>query len=424
MIGKYMTKGGFLFNVFTLMTGTGLSQVIPIAFSPLLTRIFSPADFGRLAFFMASCAIGGILATGRYELAIMLPKKDEEAFNILVLIVLLSFLVSIISLLVIFLFGSSLLQLLNNPVSFEFLMLLPIGVFFTGCFQGINFWLNRKGKYNIISRYRIAQSLTTALLSVTIGYLGFGNYGLIIGFLIGLIVPVVPLIYTIVKRKGLVSKSSLLTVAKKYITYPKFMMPTAFFDTTAMQAPIFFITKYFSKVIVGRYSLAFRMVTAPIGVISGAIGQVYFQKITSMINSGSQNTYPTVIKTARTLAMISVIIFLPFFLFGEDIFRFAFGENWADAGKYVEILCVAMALRFIVSPLSTIFISTNKLKVGATWQTLYLCTTIALFFFGRNLIIQQLLWAYVVHELLLYSIYFTLMINVSRNFDKGFICVE
>ncbi len=424
MIGKQITKGGFLFNVLTLMTGTGLSQAIPIVFSPLLTRIYSPADFGRLAFFMASCAIVGIVATGRYELAIMLPKEDEESINILVMIVLLSLGVSFIVLLVIILFGYPLLQLLNYPVSFDFFLLLPIGVFFTGCFQGLNFWLNRKGEYNVISRCRISQSLTTALLSVLIGYFDFIKYGLIVSFLIGLVVPVIPLVFIISKNIKAISKTHLITAIKKYLNYPKYLMPTAFFDTTAMQAPVFFITKYFTKVVAGSYSLAFRMVTAPLGVISGAMGQVYYQKITSIVNSQNPKTYPTVIKTAKSLGLVSVVIFLPLFFFGENIFKIVFGINWTDAGKYVEILSVAMMLRFIVSPLSTIFIAVSSIRVGAAWQTLYLCTTIALFFVGRDLSIQQLLWAYVVHELVLYSIYFILMVYVSNKFDKKFLCVE
>jgi len=424
MIEKQIRRGGFLFNVLTLMTGTGLSQAIPVVFSPLLTRIFSPADFGRLAFFMASCAIIGIIATGRYELSIMLPKEDQESINILVMIVLLSLSVCFVVMLIIILFGYPLLHLLNYPISYDFFLLLPIGVFFTGCFQGLNFWLNRKGEYNIISRCRIAQSLTTALLSLIIGYFGYIKYGLVISFLIGLIVPVIPLFFIISKNINAVSKNQVLYAAKKYLNYPKYLMPTAFFDTTALQAPIFFITKYFTKVEVGSYSLAFRMVTAPLGIISGAMGQVYYQKVASIVNSENPKIFPTVIKTARSLGLVSIVIFLPLFFFGENIFKIVFGINWTDAGKYVEILSVAMMLRFIVSPLSTIFISVNNIRVGAAWQTLYLCTTILLFFIGRNLSIQQLLWAYVIHELVLYSIYFVLMVYVSNKFDKKFLCVE
>ena len=38
-------KSEFTKNVLTLMTGTTIAQAIPIAISPILTRLYSPEDF-------------------------------------------------------------------------------------------------------------------------------------------------------------------------------------------------------------------------------------------------------------------------------------------------------------------------------------------------------------------------------------------
>ncbi len=35
------------------MTGTTIAQAIPVAISPILTRLYSPDDFGVLALFMS-----------------------------------------------------------------------------------------------------------------------------------------------------------------------------------------------------------------------------------------------------------------------------------------------------------------------------------------------------------------------------------
>ncbi len=70
-------RSEFSRNVLTLMTGTTIAQAIPIAISPILTRIYTPEDFGMLALFIAITAIFGSIANGRYELATMLPKKDR-----------------------------------------------------------------------------------------------------------------------------------------------------------------------------------------------------------------------------------------------------------------------------------------------------------------------------------------------------------
>ena len=62
-------------NIATLVTGTMIAQAIPIAISPILTRLYTPAEFGSFALYMSIVSILVVIATARYELAIVLPKK-------------------------------------------------------------------------------------------------------------------------------------------------------------------------------------------------------------------------------------------------------------------------------------------------------------------------------------------------------------
>ena len=83
------------------MTGTGLAQAIPIAISPILTRIYTPEEFGVFALYMAIASILTVLVTGRYEMAILLPKKDRDAMSLVALSIALSFFISIILLIIV-----------------------------------------------------------------------------------------------------------------------------------------------------------------------------------------------------------------------------------------------------------------------------------------------------------------------------------
>lgn len=53
MITKLKPKSEFSKNVLTLITGTTIAQAIPIAISPILTRIYTPEDFGVFALFVS-----------------------------------------------------------------------------------------------------------------------------------------------------------------------------------------------------------------------------------------------------------------------------------------------------------------------------------------------------------------------------------
>ena len=69
-------------NIFTLVSGSSVSQIISILFIPLLSRLYMPADFGLLAIFIALLNLFGSIINGRYEMAIFLPKSDNDAIQI------------------------------------------------------------------------------------------------------------------------------------------------------------------------------------------------------------------------------------------------------------------------------------------------------------------------------------------------------
>ena len=81
MLTKLKPKSEFSHNVLTLMTGTTIAQAIPIAISPILTRIYTPKDFGLYGLFISIIMVLSSIISARYELAIMLPVKDEDAVN-------------------------------------------------------------------------------------------------------------------------------------------------------------------------------------------------------------------------------------------------------------------------------------------------------------------------------------------------------
>lgn len=81
-MGKAARKKFFL-SVGVLAGGTGLSQAIMLAMSPVLTRIYSPTDFSMLAAYTALTSILSVAACLRFDIAIPLPEAEHEAANLL-----------------------------------------------------------------------------------------------------------------------------------------------------------------------------------------------------------------------------------------------------------------------------------------------------------------------------------------------------
>lgn len=400
-------KSGVKDTVF-LIVGSSVAQAIPLLFSPILSRVYTPSHFGDFTFFTATVAIATMAATGLYELAILLPRSDRQAFNLLGLVIIIALCVSSLSLLLILFVKWTGIEL-HNSIDGN-VLLIPLGIFFNALFQGLNYWLNRKKSYLILNISRISQSLAIVCFSILLGILGFKEYGLVIGYIVGGVLSVIPVFHLIFRYRRILTFDGMKKVALMHLNYPKLMLPTSGMNTAAGQVPIFMLKGFYDNATVGSYGFAARILTAPLAVISVAIGQVFYRNLAEIEHSGDRDLISPFKKTAGLLVLFSFLVFSPLYFWGEFIFGWIFGSNWHEAGRFVQIIALGTSIRFIVSPLSTVFYVTNKLKLLAIWQTTYFVSTILVFLFLSGIPITELLFIYSIHEVILYSLYFILMI--------------
>ncbi len=382
MLNKLKPKSEFSKNVLTLMTGTTIAQAIPIAISPILTRIYTPEDFGVFALYMAIASIIAAIATGRYELAIMLPKKDEDAINILALSIIISFFVSLVSLVIVFIFNAQITNLLGNPEISNWLYFIPITVLLTGIYQSLNYWLNRKKQYKRLATSRIVQSGSTATANLGMGFGGLGSSGLIVGGVLGQTIATSILTNMIWKednhRLKELNKLKMIALILKYIKLPKYNLPNALIDGFRLSGISILIAKFFTTATLGQFSLAWKMVQMPMGVIGGSLSQVFFQKVSS---TKKTDLHRIVMKFIVKASLVSAPIFIVIYFFAVDIFRFAFGENWEIGGQAASTMAPWLFLNFLSSPMANIFIVLNKQEIVLLVSIIYMLLPISILIF-------------------------------------------
>lgn len=347
------------------MTGTTIAQAIPVLISPILSRIYTPEDFGVFALFMSIVAVIGVIATGRYELAIMLPDKQKSAFNILILCILLSLITSVLTFILILLFIDPIVVFFEEPRVRVWLYIIPIVVFFTGVYQTFNYWSTRHKTFNRNATSRITQSGITAGTQLGYGFLNSGAGGLILGYILGTITGALVLGWNLIKNipqlKNELSIQEIKENAKKYRNFIRINTPHAFIDSFQDNGIIYLIMYFFTKQILGSYSFAYRILKAPVGLIGSAIYQVSYQRASEAFNSG-QNLQPMIKRIFLNLFLIGFPVFLILFIFTPEIFSFIFGEKWREAGEFAQILVPWIFLNFIANPASFIAIIVNKQK--------------------------------------------------------------
>jgi O-antigen/teichoic acid export membrane protein len=378
-----LPRSEFSKNVLTLMTGTTVAQAVPIAISPILTRIYTPEDFGLLALFIAITSIFGSIANGRYELAVMLPKKDENAINILALGVLIVTLLSLFLLILVVFFNVYFTKLLGNEEISVWLYFVPITVFFMGLFNMLNYFNNRKKYYKDIAKATVVKSVALTVVQLGVGLLKAGVTGLISGQIMSHFASNLKLLKNVIQDKNLlmkINKSKMLSLGKRYKRFPQFSMWGILLNTSSIHLSNMLISLFYGVTTLGIYSLVQKVLGAPISLIGNSVGQVFFQQATKEKN----DTGKAIIsfnKTIKKLFLLGVPIFISLFFVVEYLFAFVFGDEWKVAGVFAKTLVPLYFIRFIVVAVSNVTNIFELQKLALIWQfTLFSLAMLTLLF--------------------------------------------
>lgn len=367
--------GIFYKNVFSLFKGSFLSQLIPLLLSPILTRLYSPSEFGILAVFTSISIVLGSVINGRYEQALVLVKSQSEARLVTGLSLTISLVTSSI-LCVIFIFsGSSIMRLLSiSELGFWF-YLIPLVVFATGVFNTYNYYQLRQKQFGYISNSEIYKSLSLTSIQLLFPFFKSGFEGLLIGKIFSSLVAPFYLIKKTNLSFHLLSISKMRVMAKRYIDFPKYTNSSILLNNLSVNTIFILIPILYSSSILGLYSLTMKVMGAPFAFLGNSINQAFLEHISHKKNERGK----AFLMTKRILIQLSILSIVSFGLtafFMEDLFAFVFGEEWRLSGKYAVCLVPYFILKFIVSPLTSIHTAFEKQKLGFKLQLLMFALSI------------------------------------------------
>jgi O-antigen/teichoic acid export membrane protein len=356
-------RSDFLKNTLTLMTGTTISQVIPIMTAPILTRIYLPQDYGILGIYLSVAIVISILSTLSYTSAILIPSNDDDAIAIVHLCAIAILIWAGISGIIAVFFKNMIACLLKTPEAANYFYFLPFSTVANGIGNVLSIWANRKKLYHEISVCRVTSAILTALFSICIGLLIGGPKGLFCGLLVSQLSIPAMLLYALSKKTPVIFSpqpiSKILEQAKAFSKFPKYSFPAEFIQSFINQLPIYLLSIFAGKNEIGYYNLSNRILGLPIQFVGSAISDVFRQRASANFQQYG-NCHTLFIKTFKTLIKVSFIPFLLIAIFSPFLFSLAFGAKWKDAGVYTSILSVLYFFRFINAPLSYIIYLVNK----------------------------------------------------------------
>lgn len=400
-------KSEYFRNVSRLVGGTAVAQVISVLVAPILSRLYSPADFGSFAVYASILSVLLMTVSFRYELGIVIAKTRTEALHLLGLSFLFLVGICLTSLILFFIWQDAVAAYMAVQRYRQAVYLIPLATFFAGGYQILSHWANRSKDFPVLAGSRVAQSGANAGLSTLLGGLGFLELGLLLGHGLGTMLSFGVLLRrcrgALLQGLPALSTRRLRHTLVKYREFPLFSLPNALLDSVSLSLPVFLITSFFSADLTGQYALAYRVIYLPLGVVGMAVSQVFFQKLSETFHRKG-DCRGLVTGTWRALFLVGLGPTLLIIFLGPALFRFVFGPEWEEAGRMASILALPLFFSFCSAPTSSALVVYRMQKLLFIFGILGITLRPLAFYGGYvqgDLYLSLMLWAAVETLLLL-----------------------
>jgi len=396
-------RNDFVKNVITLLTWNSIAQLVTLITIPILTRLYTPEEFGAVALFIGIVNVFSVASTARYDMTVVLPKRNGQAFHLLIGSIVIALIFSIISLLVVFVFFDKLAGMFDAEAYKKIIWLLPLCIFFVGSHQSIIYWFNRKRSFRLMGVNRVIQSSSQAGVRLGRDFFSNGNWGLVIGFIVGEVLSWFTMIFQLFKKEywrlRYISFKSTFKALKEYINFPMYLMPMGVLNSISIYVLVFALSIISTTATVGHYERAWRVINFPLVLISSSFGSVFYERMTRTSNRKKLYLYSYFGNLGLAMLILSPIAF-----WGEEIFSFVLGPEWRIAGKIARIILPLTIFNYATNCISTIFSVIKKNQLLLIWQIIYLTLAVGWIYFAKSSDVYFLLNIFSIGGAILYAV--------------------
>ena len=401
-------------SVGVLVGGTAFAHGITALSLPIVTRLYTPADFSVLAVFASLLSILSVAACLRFDLAIPIPEQDAEAMNLLALALGGTVIVAAMVAAAELGLSRSVANAFRQPALARWLWMLPIGILLAGAYSALQSWFVRRKAFGSIAQSRVTQSAAAASVQVGMGWIHWTPVGLIVGQLLNTGAGCANLGYRFLRHErsllGAITWSGMRAGYSKYDRFPKYSTFEALSNVAGMQLPIIIIAAQAAGPEAGFLMLAMSAMQAPMSLIGNAIAQVYLSRAPDELRAGRLDAFTShmfggLVKTG-TGPLVCAGILAP------TLFSLVFGAEWHRAGVLVTWMTPWFIMQYLSVPISMALHVTGSQRVALALQILGLILRVGMVYaasvFARSLISE----AFALSGFAFYAIYLVTVLRI------------
>ncbi len=389
LLDRFRNKGSFLAQLAALTSGTVIAQAIAVLVSPVVTRLYLPEEMGLAASVMAIVNVLGVVAAGRYDMAVVLPDSEDDALTIGAVGVIIAAVLGAICFLFFGTVGPHVAGLIGlGSVPRVWLLLVGPILFLVGLELVTTRYNIRLNHFRSLAATQVVQQASTGATKVVAGLFGVGVGGLFAGNMLGHVVRSGGLLLSARKSVRRVATCFSLerawSLARRYKRFPLIDSWSGFLNRASTQLPVLLFASVFSPAVAGFYALSHRVMLLPMSLLGGSVAQIFLDRAAKARGTPAELGRLSLGIYARLLLFGAIALSVVTF-YGDHLFGFVFGPNWDQAGLYSRWMSLWMVAQFSMSPLGVLFSVLEKHRQGLIWNIVLVVVRIGTIVLGSLL---------------------------------------
>lgn len=358
-------------NIGTLLSGTVLAQVVMLATTPVVSRLYTPAELGSFAALMAIPQTVAVVAGLRYDMAVVLPERDQDARRLVRIVLVVATLTSVLTSLVTVLGATRIAGWMHHPELAGWMAWTGVIVWATALVNLMGYWFTRRTRYGAISTNRIQQSASVEGLRIVSAWAGHGGIaGQLLGQVAGQVVAALTLLWR--GRNAwsgdLQGAAPARDLLRRHRRMPLLNAPNALVDAVRTNGIVLLVGIHFTAALQGQFAKAWLLMQAPLVLVNGAVSQVFFQRFATTPRGGME----TLVRRSVRLSLLAGL--LPFALLAlvaPALFPWYLGAEWGESGLIARTLVPWLYLNLVTAPISTVFVVTDNQALMLAFAVVY-----------------------------------------------------
>ena len=309
-------------------------QTVMFIISVFLARLLSPQDFGLLAMVNVVIALSTTLIDMGLGVALIQRKEVSDIhygsvffFNMAVGLLLMTAL---------FFSAPFIADFYNNQILVPIARVMSVVFVLSSIGNVIRVKLRKELEYGIPAKAGIIASVVSGILGIGMAFSGFGVWSLVANSLLNPIISNAYLFYKVKWRPKLIYQWAAL---KDLWNFGFKMFLSGILETFVSNADSIIIGKLFSPAVLGFYYRARSLNNYVVVYSSGSIMNVLFPTF-SIIQDDRVRFVNAITKGYHIINFLAFYLTGLFFIIGDALILFLFGEKWEPAIPYFRLIIV------------------------------------------------------------------------------------